>query len=65
MTDAYKIVRQNGLDYVEVRCPRGDVLRGQKVSDVKIRQRIACPVCKQEWTTAIPATNGMEAVESC
>jgi predicted RNA-binding Zn-ribbon protein involved in translation (DUF1610 family) len=63
MTDGYKIVQQNGLDYVEVRCPKcGAILRGQKVSDMKINERIACSVCEQEWSATIPATNGLEAV---
>jgi transposase-like protein len=66
MTSEYEIVKQNGLDYVEVRCPKCKaVLRGQKVSDMKISERIACPVCEQEWSATIPATNGLEAVASC
>jgi hypothetical protein len=65
MAKEYKIVQQNGLDYVEVRCPCGAVLRGQKVSEMKVSQRIACPVCKREWTATIPATNGLESVTSC
>jgi hypothetical protein len=66
MTDEYKLVQQNGLDYVEVRCPScGAVLRGQKVSDMKIKQSIACLVCKKEWSATIPAANGLEAVAPC
>jgi uncharacterized Zn finger protein len=66
MTTEYEIVKHNGLDYVEVRCPKcGTILRGQKVSEVKISMNIACSVCKQEWSAMIPATNGLEAVAPC
>jgi predicted RNA-binding Zn-ribbon protein involved in translation (DUF1610 family) len=66
MAAEYKIVEQNGLAYVEVRCPQcGAILRGQKVSDMKINQRIACLVCEQEWSATIPANNGLEAVAPC
>ena len=62
----YELVQQNGLDYVEVRCPKcGAILRGQKVSDMKLRELIACPVCKQEWSAMIPATHGLEAIAPC
>ncbi len=66
MADEYKIVKHNRLDHVEVRCPNcGAVLRGPKVSDMKISQRIACTVCEREWSATIPANNGLEAVASC
>jgi hypothetical protein len=56
----YTVEREGSLEYVVVRCPNGHRLRGMKVSDMMVRQRLACPECGALWTVLAPATNGME-----
>lgn len=58
----YTLEREGALEYVVVRCPNGHRLRGMKVSDMNVRQEVACPECKTKtrWMVLAPLTNGME-----
>jgi hypothetical protein len=57
----YAIETSGKLEYVVVRCPNGHRLRGMKTCEIKVRQDVACPECKAQWTVLAPPTNGMEA----
>jgi predicted Zn-ribbon and HTH transcriptional regulator len=57
----FKLESTGKLEFVIVRCPTGHRLQGMKTDDLKVRQTIACPECKAQWTVIAPLTNGFEA----